>query len=268
MELKHIIGSYPVFSPDSKHLGYVAASGTINRWGHAEVDYYFPVIDGKEGKRHKEKILEEGLVFSPNGEVVAYVAKEFNAQFVVLDGKEHKKYNSIGSKLIFSSDSKRLAYVAEDSGKQFFVVDGKEGKGYSAYPGIDAENLVFSHDGKRFAFVVVNPGSKYVVVSDGKEEERKRVFPETLTFSPDGKHIAYVAEHDVAESDLSGIDVELAEKTGSRLLQSVVVDGKIGKCYFGILGKVIFDSPDVIYYLAHNVTRAGEYYYIVEEKIN
>jgi hypothetical protein len=69
--------------------------------------------------------------------------------FVVVDGKEEKKYDNIGG-TIFSPDSKRVAYVAGVGDKEFMVVDGKEEKIYDAIVG-----TIFSPDSKRVAYVAL-----------------------------------------------------------------------------------------------------------------
>lgn len=74
---------------------------------------------------------EKSFRVSPDSRRVAYLAKMGNKQFVVVDGKEEKQYDSIGGgTLIFSPDSKRVAYGATIGNKWFVVVDGKEEKQY------------------------------------------------------------------------------------------------------------------------------------------
>jgi len=103
---------------------------------------------------------------SPDSKRVAYVSIEGNKQFVVVDGKEQKKYDGIGaSTLIFSPDSKRMAYAAKMGDKWFVVVDGKEQK---QYDGIGAHSLIFSPDSKRVAYVA-GVGNKQLVIVGGKE---------------------------------------------------------------------------------------------------
>ncbi len=71
------------------------------------------------------------------------------------------------------------------------------------------------------------------MVVDGREDKEYKGFIGTV-FSPDSRHVVYGAQSDKE--------------------QFIVVDGKEGKRYQGILippeGKIIFDSPDSIHYLA------------------
>lgn len=50
---------------------------------------------------------------------------------VVVNNKEQKEYDLIfKNDLLFSSDSKNLAYVAKNGEKEFVVLNGKEGRKY------------------------------------------------------------------------------------------------------------------------------------------
>jgi len=112
----------------------------------------------------------ESLRVSPDSKRVAYTAKTGNKSFVVIDGKEGKRYDGIlrASGPIFSPDSKRVAYGAETGTKQVIVVDGKEGK---QYDGIATPGPIFSPDSKHLAYAIVS-GSKSFVIVDGKEGKR------------------------------------------------------------------------------------------------
>jgi hypothetical protein len=82
---------------------------------------------------------------------------------------------------------------------------------------------------------------------DGKEEKQYDVIVNPPIFSPDSKRVAYSAT------------------AGNKSF--VVVDGKEGRGYDGIVvaggGRIIFDSADSLHYLA----RKGDEIYLVEEKI-
>ncbi len=66
---------------------------------------------------------------------------------------------------------------------------------------------------------------------------------ESFKVSPDSKRVVYAA------------------RVGKKWL--VVVNGKEGKRYDGIVGKIIFDSSDSLHYLAQK----GEAIFLVEERI-
>jgi Tol biopolymer transport system component len=178
--------------------------------------------------------------------------------FVVVDGVPEKRYEYIDPlSLTFSPDSQRLAYIVSQpyqGSKAFVIVDGVEGKP-SQY--IDSD-VIFSPDSKRMAYVAGRTklfafsGFDYWTVVDGKAG-KKYDFIGPPVFSPDGKHVAYSAY-----------------KYDKWL---VVLDGVEGKSYDGMFTpgypsdqwrpRVIFDSPDSLYYIA----RIGKSIYLVEETI-
>ena len=66
---------------------------------------------------------------SSDGRHVAYVAQEGDKQFVVVDGKEGKHYDGIGS-ILFSALTVSMWLYGQAGKKRLVVVDGKEGKQY------------------------------------------------------------------------------------------------------------------------------------------
>lgn len=175
----------------------------------------FIVVDGKENKRY-DRISERYPIFSPDSKRVAYIAQQGEKQFVVVDEKEEKGYDGIWEgSLIFSPDSKQLAYVAQIGNEDFVVVNGKEEKHYDA-----VGDIAFSPDSKQLAYVA-QKGNKQFVVVDGKEDKQYDNI-KSLIFSPDKNEIAYIA----TEGDK----------------QFVVVGGKEDKQYDNI--KSLIFSPD------------------------
>ena len=63
---------------------------------------------------------------SPDSKRVASVAHAGDKYRIVVDGKEGKPYDAIGTHF-FSSNSERIAYVAKAGSQMVVVVDGKEG---------------------------------------------------------------------------------------------------------------------------------------------
>ena len=140
-----------------------------------------------------------------------------------------------------SPDNQRVAYVARVGNKQLVAVDGVEGKQYDG-----TSTPVFSPDSQRVAYAA-QVGNKQLVVVDGVEGKQYDG-TSTPVFSPDSQRVAYSVQ------------------VGSKWL--VVVDGVEGKQYGGIVnlggGRIIFDSPDSLHYLAGK----GNKFYLVEERIN
>ena len=75
---KYYYVEHPIFSPDSKHLAYVALVGDIF------TGKFFVVLDEKEDKQYDEV---ETLIFSPDSKRLAYAAKIGDKCFMVVDGE-------------------------------------------------------------------------------------------------------------------------------------------------------------------------------------
>jgi WD40 repeat protein len=224
-----------VFSPNGKHLAYVA--GTKER-------KMFVVLDGNEGIGGYTGI---NPVFSPDSSQVANTAWDNNSmkEVVFLNGEKIGEYRGIvkrggaDSGLVFSPDGKRMAFLAfTDDGKYFAVVNGKEGKYYDAridgkyYDAIiESQGVVFSQNSQHIVYTVKR-GKTGVIIRDeteivesndlvfavcspdcnriayiSKEGGKKRVNVDgnqgklynnitALSFSPDGKHFVYAAWYD------------------------------------------------------------------------
>ena len=106
-------------STDNRHIVIVAAKGTNKMQafidGRAELEY--------------DEIGQGSIIFSPDGNHLAYSAKNNGKWFVVADGKAGPEYDTIGKDtIIFSPDSKRLAYAASKGIYWMVVTDGRVGQ--------------------------------------------------------------------------------------------------------------------------------------------
>jgi Tol biopolymer transport system component len=115
-------GAIHVFSPDSKRVAYGARVG--GRW--------FVVVDGKEGKPYNVWRVGPGdtPIFSLSFRRAGYWTGLENKLFPVVR-ETGESYIGAGG-LVFSPDSKRLAYTVKVGHEQFVVVDGAEGKRYDS----------------------------------------------------------------------------------------------------------------------------------------
>jgi hypothetical protein len=232
------------------------AARTGNSW--------FAVVDGKESEASYEDIDLGKYSFSPDSKRLAYPVASGGKGFMIVDGKEEKRYVGVGmSSTVFSPNNQRLVYIAvlkgsvhshegEEKDKKehlneeevCVVVDGSEGNIYR----LIWEAPVFSPDSKLVAYLAMEKES-WFLVKDGTKYPQKydAVGRGTLIFSPDSKYVAYVA------------------KSGEKW--AVGVDGQAGKQYDGIItllgGKVVFDSNDRLRYIAVE----GGKVLLVEEKI-
>jgi Tol biopolymer transport system component len=159
-------------------------------YGAQDGDKWRVVVDGKEGKKY-DGLGSGDPIFSADGHRIAYGALEGDKWMVVVDGKEGKKYDGLLSgPPIFSADGQRVVYGARDGDKCMVVVDRKEGK---KYDGVLSGTPIFSADGQRVAYGA-NEGDKWMVVVDGKEGKKyDGVLSGTPIFSADGQRVAYGA---------------------------------------------------------------------------
>jgi Tol biopolymer transport system component len=242
--------------------------------------------------------IVEGPIFSPDGKKVAYVAKQENKYFVVVNGKEGKVYDEIildPPQLQFSPDSKKIVYIAkkdcieskiEYEGKEYpiktgckevVVVNGEEGKTYD-----DIETLVFSPDSQKLAYRAIKE-KKFLMVVNDKEVGGVYDLVWYPIFSPDSQKLAYIAQkeekhfvvvngkegkaydliHDIIFSP-DGQEIAYVAETEDKYL--VVRNGKEGKLYHVILGPPVF-SPDgkKIAYVTRE-EKAMKFFMVVNEK--
>ena len=213
--------SGPIFSQDETFLAYRVKK--FNKWGVVingkEQNFYDGVMPGtpiftksnnytfiaqiQKNNKMRDFVVRDGIekkkydsiiskpFYSPNGKRLAYKAVDYTLHkvFMVIDEIEGKKYKKIGDP-IFSSNSKRIGYSAKkDNDKDVVVIDNKEGKEYDYITG----ELIFSPDSKHYAYVVRNENSSFIVF-DGEEGcYTNFIASSTLCFSPDSMHFLYAA---------------------------------------------------------------------------
>lgn len=221
-----------VFSPDSEKLMYALQEDNM-----ANKNYI--VIDGQKQSGLYKRV--EDLLFSPDGRSIAFIAEEeplnnnytyeFLRHFVVVNGREGKRYNSIG-RPVFSPDSNRVAYVAWQKDKAATVVVD------------DREDNVFYSD------LNMSTGTSYLksleqgIYTDyiSVQQSNPSLLAFSLTFSPDSQKIAYVGnlEYDI----VSRYDI-VSYSDDTRTPASfgfVVVNNKAERLY-GFVSQPVF-SPN------------------------
>ncbi len=224
-------------SPDARRVAYAAGAGGKKYDATTGKGKLVAVIDGQEAGKPYDSLGGTSLgeiIFSPDGKRLAYVASNSGKWFVVVDGKEGKKYDGLVSALSFSPDSRHVVYTASADGKSFAVVDGKEGKHYDVL-GVAP---IFSPDSRRVAYAAQTGGKQFAVV-DGKEGVHYEPFARIVAsatedggdyydiggflFSPDSKRVTHVVS------------------TGPQSV--VVVDGQDGEYHNGLVRSLVF-SPN------------------------
>ncbi len=241
-EFDRFEGSLPLtFSPDGKHVAYIA------QWGHGPRWRYRVIIDGQEGPEYEAKWVA-GPIFSPDSRRTAYVGQRGGREFVVLDGKELTPHDDVdGGRLHFSPDSRRLAYIAyrgkENAQKAHFVVDGQEGHEH----GDHIWNTYFSPDSKHAAYIAINgrwqdQSHTEQLVVDGIEGPLVgRVEESSIRWSSDSRHLAYVAEGGSVSDPFGGGGQEC-----------VIVDGK-SQAKYSLISDMAFSADGKhLAYIAHS----------------
>ena len=192
---------------------------------------WFVVVDGKEEKKYNSSIVDGTLIFSPDSKRVVYAAKEGNKMFVIVDGKEEKQYDGIGKGYPIFSPNSKHVVYAAYEENKWFLV--VDGIEEKKYDTIMESSSFFSPDSKQTVYTATEGGKMFVVVN-GKEEKRYDQVGVTPVFSPDGKRLIYGA------------------RLGNKSF--MVVDGKEEKQYddIPIFQTPIF-SPDSrrLAYIAH-----------------
>jgi hypothetical protein len=237
-------------------------------------------VDGKEGNRY-DSIQTYTLMFSPDSNKTAYVAKKDRKWFVVVNDEDpnDKKDNETDEKpyddilkysLTFSPDSNHIAYAAMEGDKWFIVVDGKEGKRYDS---ILKNSLNFSSNSNHIAYAAME-GKKWFMVVDGKEGNGHDYLSRyTPVFSPDSTLIAYpVQEGDkwfVIEQSIdkrqnyqgtlslspSTADMNYLKNEDS---ERYIFNSRAGMPYDAIIERSLIFSPDSKH-LIYGVENKGEF---------
>ncbi len=194
-------GYHVEWSPDMKRVAY---------WATNEKGMYLVVngvsdkpYDVQEDGSPRGGLIPPPVVFSPDSQHYAYVARRDKKQFVVRDGKAGAAYDWIApDDLHFSPDSQRMAYWARRGKKNLTVLhDGDKIKEFGFVPRkADAPQSFYNEDvlaSQKPSWKVIERDKKQIIVYNGKEGvPYDFIHTQTLAFSADGKHSAWCAERD------------------------------------------------------------------------
>lgn len=148
---------------------------------------------GQEGLLVSETepvVVPEGMrigqvVFSRDGQRIAFSAFKKGAWYLFEDNKKGEPYDSV-KMITFSSDGRRIAYSARKGSKEFLVVDGKEIRSYDwvCNPAFSPDGSIIAHEARL--------GKKFFVVVNGKESPHHDMSLIQPVFSPDSRYITYL----------------------------------------------------------------------------
>jgi GYF domain 2 len=212
------------FGPNGHHLAYIAITykpGVERSWRNNIVTMVDngkagPTFDDIASASYKAELDKEAIVFSADGEHLAYIGQKNSNQRdhyrVVIDGRaEPREYEGIGD-LRVSRNGQHIAYVASNyipnnmgggTYESKGVLDGKEGPGFPSFAGANlaTEKLVLSEDGSRCAYVVKDRSSEQIrsggMMTDQKALVDKGVKGpafneiEDIVVSANGQRLAY-----------------------------------------------------------------------------
>ncbi len=198
------------FSPDGTQV--VLEVGGAN-------DAYL-VLDGTKATETYDAILD--VAFNPEGKRLGFISRHsYRPCHAVIDGIPQEPFDK-ASALLFSPDGDRIAYHAELEGKKFVMIDHArvQVEGYDVWPGVFSANgrrlacwgwgkegacmivdgvkgepfagvasPIFSPDSRHFAYVA-RSGDTYRPVIDGVKGESFD-FVGTITFSTNGRKACY-----------------------------------------------------------------------------
>ena len=150
------------------------------------------IIDGQESAAYDALA---NPTFSPDGSQFAYSASLDNQEFVVLDDVEQaNKYTDI-KQIIFSADGKLLAYLANTSDGKLVVVNGKEGKTYNDIGTLQTESgvtfLAFVPGTDNIVYRAVEGQKTFIVINATEGKQYAEI--KTIYFNDKGQ-IAYYAQ--------------------------------------------------------------------------
>ena len=180
-----------------------------------------------EGKLY-DSVWENSVRATPDLKHIAYLARDGNKQFVVVDHREEPAFDGIAYDTIrLSDDGSRVAYMVNQRTSRNWVADGR-----LLPESTFLRELAFSPDGKRLAYHITTDAGQTRLCVDGKVAiTYDKASIEHLTFSPDSKRVLYV----------------LAQPESQ---YRAVIDGQIGPAFEKIKWnypgwqQVFFFSPD------------------------
>jgi hypothetical protein len=170
-----IVGLWPEFSSDSKHLVYFAREN--NDW--------FVVIDSTTGPAFEQ--TGWGPFFTSDGSRMIYVGVRGPKQYLVETDTTYGPYGEIMDDG-YAPVTNELFYVARIDGDTKIFLNGKQySQDYKS-----AHFPIFSEDGNHFAFWATDGiADQYLIVDSVERRHFPNMFVSSPFFSDDGGHFYY-----------------------------------------------------------------------------
>lgn len=190
IDLKTFIVSSVVISSDFKNITYVERIKERER----------VIFNNKIDKIYDGVMIGTPMLIGNTGRVI-YIAKENGAKikekkekdkwFVIVDGREQKKYDFITPySIVISPDCNRIVYCATKD-KKLFVVEGN--KEYDSGDRIEKDSILFSPDSKSLLFVFRKLNKYYVFMNGKISNPYNFIESDSVRFSFDSKHVVFIA---------------------------------------------------------------------------
>ncbi|MHB8845673.1 MAG: hypothetical protein ACYC7L_13120 [Nitrospirota bacterium] len=210
------------------------------------------------------------ISFSPDGNYVAAIVKQNNAENININGIAEPSYESV-KRPVFRKGFAGYAYEARRSKKACVVINGKEGKWYDL-----VDRLFFNSRGD--IMYAAKQGKRWYIVSGRRKIETSGPLPFPIIETSDGEKLVFFDIHEktnrsmvnICEQDLShcikSMAYDLAEsvhydETRSHLAfiskgstKSTVVVLELGKAGIREKSSSLFDAV-----LAYNISANGEH---------
>jgi Tol biopolymer transport system component len=155
-----VVGTFPVFSPDSKRLAYLAAKGT--NW--------MMIVDGKIFDERNVVQYTHLPVFSPDSQHLVYMTMIDTNWLLVVDGKVEPKSANIFSEPIFTRDNKHLIFLKQHGEKTTVVFGEFESKEYDQFlisnPSLNTRGVLGM---TREPFILDKNGTLHAIVLQSNE---------------------------------------------------------------------------------------------------
>jgi hypothetical protein len=206
----------PVLSADGHHYAYTALRGTdklivVDGKEYGPYDsvphgayYTGPKVNPYPGSvdlADYNTTPRQNLLFSPDGEHFAFIARKAGQTIVVEDGKQIGEFNSssgisgdLVDSLLFSKQGDHLVFVLHDQRKQTSTVylDGVAGPTFYAI-----KSPWFSEDGHHLLYDAEPALGKHAIVKDGVPGQSFDFIDDSemdhIATSPDASHLVYNA---------------------------------------------------------------------------